>query len=513
MPERTGLAWSSPRALDDEPVDVPRYLAALRRAWPLIALIIVLMTVTVLLLSLVLSETYQTTARILMDDRAGAFEPSDVETVRRRLATVQTLLTTRDVLERAADRLPDESAKTLEDKVESSVDQDANIIDVVAADGDANGAAEIANAVARSFLTMQATAERARLARARGELQEALDRLRGSPGSAEEVQAIQERLSELSIGEASAGSELRLAQTARPPSDPESPRPVRNTIFAFFASAFIAVLAALALDQLAPRLSGPRELSRLTGMPILAALPPARIGRARRAQTEEAYQALQASALQLPAGRKVVLVTSAFASAEKSIVAARLATSLARGGSRTLVVSADLRRPRIEQIFGVPRAPGLTDIVQEVGESGPRAIGALLEQSVVEVSSESDGSPLHLLSSGNTVANAPQLLAGKAMADFFRKLERTDYRYVLVDGSPLLGVIDGQLLAQHADAVLAVCRLDRLTPAGAAELGDALRQLRALVVGLVAIGVRNAMPYSLGLSPRTLERSRSAAEA
>lgn len=507
------MAWSGLREGDDEPVDVPRYLTALKRTWPLIALIIVLMTVTVLALSLVLSKTYQATSRILMDDRASAFEPADVETVRRRLATVQALLTTRNVLGQADERLPDESVESLEEKVETSVDTDANIVDVIATDGDAEGAAAIANAVARAFLTMQEAAERERLERARAELQAALDEVRGVAGSAEEARAIRERLTELSINEAGAGAELRLAQAARPPTEPDSPRPLRNTVFAFFASAFIAVLAALAVDQLAPRLSGPRELSRLTGVPILAALPPPRRRRAGRAQTEEAYQALQASILQLPATRRIVLVTSPFASEEKSTVAVRLAESLTRAGSRTLLVSADFRRPRIEQLLNVPRAPGLTDIVHAIGERGQEVVDDLLGRTAAQASAAPGAPDLHVLPSGTPVANAVQLVAGEPMSLLFRELEHSDYRYVLLDGSPLLGLIDGPLLARHADAVLAVCRLDRMTPAAATELGDALQKLRAPALGLVAIGVRDVVSYSLGFSPGSLDDYRSAAEA
>jgi Mrp family chromosome partitioning ATPase len=514
MPERTGLAWSGPRETDEEPVDVPRYLAALKRAWPLIALLIVLMTVTVLVLSLSLSESYRATATIVLDDRAGSLEATDVETVRRRLATVQTLLTTRNVLEQGAKRLPDESVETLDDKVESSVDEDANIIHVDATDGDAAGAAAIANAVARSFLKMQATAERQRFVRSRAALQAALDRLRGSPSRRDEAQIIRARLNELTLSEAGSGTELQLAQRAQAPSTPDSPRPVRNTIFAFFASAFIAVLAALAIDQVAPRLSGPRELNRLTGVPILAALPPPRRLRARRGQTAEAYQALQASALQLPADRKVLLITSAFASEEKSKVAARLAGSLAQAGARTLVISADLRRPRLEKLLGVTRAPGLTDVLQAIGEGEGQGVDELLGETVSAVSPAPDAPHLDVLPSGSASANPAQLFSGEPMSLLFGALESSDYyRYVVVDGSPLLGVVDGPLLARYADAVIAVCRLDRITPAAAAELGDVLQQLRAPALGLVAIGARGVVPYSLGLAPWTIDASRSAAEA
>jgi Mrp family chromosome partitioning ATPase len=513
MPERTGLAWSGPRETDEEPVDVPRYLAALKRAWPLIVLLIVLMTVTVLVLSLALSKSYRATATIVLDDRAG-LESTDVETVRRRLATVQTLLTTRNVLEQGANRLPDESVETLEDKVESSVDEDANIIHVDATDGDATGAAAIANAVARSFLKIQATAERQRFVRSRAALQAALDRLRGSPSRRDEAQIIRARLNELTLSEAGAGTELQLAQRAQAPSTPDSPRPVRNTIFAFFASAFIAVLAALAIDQVAPRLSGPRELNRLTGVPILAALPTPRRLRARRRQTAEAYQALQASALQLPADRKIMLITSAFASDEKSNVAARLAGSLAQAGSRTLIISADLRRPRIEKLLGVPRAPGLTDVLRAIGEREGQGVDELLGETVSAVSPAPDAPQLDVLPSGSASANPAQLFSGDPMSLLFGALESSDYyRYVVVDGSPLLGVVDGPLLARYADAVIAVCRLDRITPAAAAELGDVLQQLHAPALGLVAIGARGVVPYSLGLAPWTIDDARSAAEA
>jgi Mrp family chromosome partitioning ATPase len=512
MPERTGLAWSG-READEEPVDVPRYLAALKRAWPLIALLIVLMTVTVLVLSLTLPKSYRATATIVLDDRAGALEATDVETMRRRLATVQALLTTRPVLEQGAKRLADESVATLEDKVESSVNQDANIIDVHATDGDPAGAAAIANAVASSFLEMQERSERERFARSRAALQAALDRLAGSPARRDEAQLIRARLNELSLSEVGVGTELQLAQSAQPPSTPDSPRPVRNTIFAFFASAFIAVLAALAIDQAAPRLSGPRELNRLTGVPILAALPPARGLRPRRGRTEEAYQALQASALQLPADRKVMLVTSAFASEEKSTVAARLAGSLAQAGSRTLLISADLRRPRIEKLLGVPRVPGLTDVVRSIGEGDGQGVDELLEETIFAVSGAPGSSYLDVLPSGSASANRAQVFSREPMSLLFGALERSDYRYVLVDGSPLLGVVDGPLLARYADAVIAVCRLDRITPAAAAELGDVLQQLRGPALGIVAIGARGAVPYSLGLTPWAIEDSPSAAGA
>jgi polysaccharide biosynthesis transport protein len=515
MRQGTGFAWSGPVEGDDQPVDVPRYLAALKRGWPLILLLIVLITVTVLVLSLSISKSYRATARVVFDDRAGAgaLEATDVETVRRRLATVQVLLTTSEVLEKVAQRLPDESAETLEGKVETSVDEDANIIDVSATDGDAAGAAAIANAVARQFLEIEAAAERARFERSREALQSALEDVPGTRARRAEAQALRAQLNDLNVSEAAGGARLRLAQSAEAPSAPDSPRPIRNTIFAFFASAFIAVLAALAVDQIAPRLAGARELSRLTGVPVLAALPTPRRLRGRRRQTEEAYQALQASALQLPPDRKVILVTSGFVSGERSKVSLRLARSLARSGARTLLVSGDLRRPRIEELLEVTGAPGLADVVRAIADGQAGEVEELLADTIDGVSPLTSAPDLDFLPSGSANGNRAQIFSREPMSLLFDALERSDYRFVVVDGPPLLGVVDGPLLARYADAVIAVCRLDQMTPAAAAELGNVLRQLDPPAVGLVAVGARTLTPYSLGLGGWTLSDSRSTAEA
>jgi Mrp family chromosome partitioning ATPase len=515
MRQRTGLAWDGPADGEDEPVDVPRYLAALKRAWPLVVLLIILMTVTVLVLSLALPETYRATARIVFDDRAGAgtLETTDVETVQRRLATVQVLLTTNDVLERVGEQLPGETAETLEDKVEASVDEEANIVDVSATDENPAGAAAIANATAREFVEMEAAAERDRYARAREALQSALERVQGLRARRAEAQALRAELNDLNLSQAAGGARLRLAQTAERPSEPHAPRPVRNTIFAFFASAFIAVLAALALDQVAPRLSGVRELSRLTHAPVLAALPSPRRLRGRRRQTETAFQALQAAVLQLPPDRKVLMVTSAFASDEKSAVSLRLARSLARSGSRTLLISADFERPRIEERLRVAGAPGLADVVHGIAAGDGVEVEELVAEKIAAISPAEGVPELDVLPSGNEDGNRPRVFSREPMSILFQALERSDYRYVVVDGPPLLGVVDGPVLARYADAMVVVCRPDRMTPSAAAELGDALAQVGSPAVGLVAVGGRTVTPYSVGLGRWALGETRSPAEA
>ena len=71
------------------------------------------------------------------------------------------------MLDRAAARVPGvSSGDDLEDKVSSSVEPEANIVNVSASDGDPDEAAKIANAVTAAFLSERATLERRRIARA-----------------------------------------------------------------------------------------------------------------------------------------------------------------------------------------------------------------------------------------------------------------------------------------------------------------------------------------------------------
>ena len=491
-----GAAPYGPSGLPaDEPIEVGRYLGALRRSWLLILLIVVPLTLAVVLVSTSLEPTYRATAKIVVESAADPLQTRDVESVERRLATIQVLLTARENFRRAARRVKGERAATLADKVEASVDPRANIINVVATDDRAAGAARIANAVATSFLATERRAERRRLNRARATLLRALSDLEGVRGlqAQEERAAIRERLTDLDFSAASAGTELGLAEAARPPARPFSPRPLRNGIFAFFASAFIAVLVVLARAQLKPRVTGSRELGRLLGLPVLAEIPYVRrrLGRGQtlRAVEYEAYQTLQAALRkQLPAtGQRTILVTSALHHEGKTEVTAALGLVLSQSGHRTWLVSADMRWPRLHELFDVSQSPGLAEVLTAARRDGSSAAAQL---SAVRTGSREAAGSLHVLASGRTPADPAQLLASDTLDTFFDEVKESEYDYVLLDGPPLLGLVDSQVLAQRVDGVLIVCRRDRMTPENAIALRELLARLDVRALGIVMVGAR-----------------------
>jgi capsular exopolysaccharide synthesis family protein len=491
--------YTAPDLPPDEPVEVGRYLDAFRRSKWLIALIVISLTAAVLVISLLLPKTYRATSKLVLEQSTQS-SSSDAQSTQRDLATVRVLLTTRERLRPAVKRLEGETVDSLGDKVEASVDQDANVISIVATDDTARGAAAIANVVADTFLDRERRVERQKLDQARALLTKELADLEASvtplnqADLAGEIASVRQRLTDLNVSAATGGSSLELAEAAQAPSSPSSPRPLRNALFAFFASLFIAALVVLARAQLRPRVSGSRELSRLLDLPVMVEVPfvRRRFGHSPNTLSSveyEAYQTLQASLrMQLPPdGQRTVLVTSALHGEGKTEVTAALGLVLAQAGQRTWLVSADMRWPRLHELFDVAQTPGLAEVLAG-GRQGEGAVAVGTRKK----GSRENGGRLHVLASGQRPPDPAQLLAGGALDGFFDEIRESEYDYVLLDGPPLLGLVDSQVLAQRVDGVIVVCRPDRLTSENAIDMRELLQRLRAPALGLVIIGGRSS---------------------
>lgn len=505
----------------EERVEVRRYLGALRRSRVLIIAIVVLATGAVVAASLALPKTYLAQTSIVLDVQ-DALGQTDPESTRRQLATVQTLLTSPRVLDFSAGALRGTDSDTLESQVSSQADPEANIITVSATDDTPKGAARIANTVSQTFLTERTRLERERLAASRLQLEEEISSLddAGSPSSQVQISALRDRISQLSVSEGSAGSDLQLVSQAEVPSAANSPRPVRNGLLALFGSLFLAVLLALSRDQLSPRISGPRELGRALDLRVLTGVPYVRGVRRRRAAVmsgveAEAYETLRAAvelALRDDDNPRLMLITGGVHGEGKTTACWRLANALTRSGQRVLVVSADLRVPRLHELAEVPIGLGLSDILAMIDWEGGDPDREILDRAITELISGGPGKRkrgrLDIITSGTKAKDPGRLLTAGAMAAFLQYIRRLDYDYdyVLVDAPPLLGIVDAQVLARHVDHVILVNRLDRLTVDNVADLRQTLDRMELAPLGVVVIGARaEVSPYYMSRRPAIVQ--------
>ncbi len=497
-PKNNGTPTTPPGAgFDEIGVDTRRYLAALRRGRYLIVAIAATVTVLVVVISLATEKKYAANATIVVSvpvvDPTG--EPPDIE---RLLPTFAETIVKTPTLDEAANRVDLRNADALVDKVDASADPTKNLLEVFARDPTPRFAAEIADAVAESFVDGQEEL-------ARAEADEVIARLRETAAALDpaspEAQTIADQILALKTSPGVISLQVIGADV---PESPASPKPLRNGILAFFFALLIAVLIALARDQLRPLVADPRELSRLSRMQVLAGIPLVS-GRGRRRHHEaaiehEAYQSLGAAVqIALPAsGQHVIMVTSALHGEGKTTATARLGRVLAEAGHNTLLISGDLRWPALHEAFGLPIEPGLSDVLELVKRAGLSRHILPASVSSVPMARDSSGRTrsLDVLTSGRKVRDPATLLSDEALGAFLDHVRSFPYSYVLIDGPPMLGIADGQAIAQRVDRVVMVSRLDRLTVENVADMRDLLDRLEAAPLGHVVIGARvEVTPY------------------
>src|SRR6185436_19857163 len=127
-------------------------------------------------------------------------------------------------------------------------------------------------------------------------------------------------------------------------------------------------------------------------------------------------------------GLRTLVVTSAGPGEGKSIVAANLALALAQAGQRVLLIDADMRRPRVHEIFETPQEPGLSNIL-----TGNAKVAEAIRKS-----------PLHgmwVLSSGHIPPNPAELLASRRYLDFIASLDQ-QFDWPIIDAPPVRAAAD-----------------------------------------------------------------------
>jgi capsular exopolysaccharide synthesis family protein len=167
---------------------------------------------------------------------------------------------------------------------------------------------------------------------------------------------------------------------------------------------------------------------------------------------------------------KTLQITSPFPQEGKSTIALNLATALAQGGKRTvLLIEADLHRPSLTEQLGIEKRAGLADCLE--GRLCPEAGLRRLE-------------PLgwYFLSAGEPHANPTELLQTESFAGVLHRLSPY-FDWILIDSPPVIPLTDALSLARQANATLLVAREGR-TPREAVERAIAILG-RQRVLGIV----------------------------
>jgi capsular exopolysaccharide synthesis family protein len=172
---------------------------------------------------------------------------------------------------------------------------------------------------------------------------------------------------------------------------------------------------------------------------------------------------------------RVVALTSANASDGKTTVTCNLAIAMAEVRGNVLIVDADLRRPRMHDLFEVPNERGLSDLLKEPNLPDELIAASIQATRVPGVSVLTCGAPAH--SSAN-------LLHSASLGELLAKLKQK-YDMVLIDTPPMLQIADARLIGRMVDAVVLVARAGRTTRDAILAANQRLSEDRIRVLGTV----------------------------
>jgi capsular exopolysaccharide synthesis family protein len=275
----------------------------------------------------------------------------------------------------------------------------------------------------------------------------------------------------------------QVVATADLPTGPSSPNMAANVALGFLVGLFAGLVGAFVRDRLDKKIRSREDVERLVRAPLIGLIPsvrlPPRYGgglftlAASSTSAAEAFRALRTSLLAMGEqhGVRVILVTSATAAEGKSTLAANLSVVLAQADRRVLLISADMRRPRLQDLFELSNRVGLASVLDR---RLPR--GEATQQTMVK--------GLEVMLSGPLPARPAELAQSDEMRELLEQT-RNDYDFVVLDGTPILPVADALSMSPFVDAVLFVVNARTAKQGAVAQARIGLDHVGAFVLGAV----------------------------
>lgn len=245
---------------------------------------------------------------------------------------------------------------------------------------------------------------------------------------------------------------------------------------------------AFCLEYMDTSVKSLEDVERFLNVPVLAVIPKG-VGVLHKqsgvSPDAEAYRILRTNIefnRENPEDNSITVVSGG-AGEGKSTTLVNLAYICAQGGYTTLMIDADLRRPRLHTFF---------DISNTVGLSNYLTTDLLLEDVILQTPVDN----LYFMPSGVLPADAAGVLNSRRMSELIQDVKQR-FDLVLVDSPPILGVSDASVLASEVDLTMIVVQHRKLPRNMLIRVKQAVENVGGNVVGVVLnnVDVRSDSKY------------------
>jgi capsular exopolysaccharide synthesis family protein len=282
-------------------------------------------------------------------------------------------------------------------------------------------------------------------------------------------------------------------EAATLPVKPVRPRVFLNTALAGVIGLFVAVVWIFIKEYVDDTLKTPEDIEKLLGLPVLGSIAKLNfengaeilyVRKHPRSIISEAFRTLRTN-LEFIHPLKTVLVTSPGPEEGKSTIAANLAEIISQVNKQVILLDADMRKPKVHQILGIPNRIGLSDVFRThhwENQDVLRPVG--------------DSKYLRVITSGNIPPNPADLLGSELMLKFLEELKKLS-DIVVIDSPPSL-VSDSQILSTRVDGVIVVIKPGFTRINAAKTTVEQMKRSGAKLIGVVINGIPKEYSYYYG---------------
>lgn len=269
---------------------------------------------------------------------------------------------------------------------------------------------------------------------------------------------------QLRIAKAGEIGNVRIVDTAVEPIEPIKPKKLQILILAIFLGGFLGTLLALLRNMMRSGIKDAAQIENELDLPVYATVPRSVIQESRikllkkkknipilavKDSSDIAIESLRSMRTAIHfalmnANNNVIAISGPAPEIGKSFITTNLATILAQGGKRVLVIDGDMRRGYLHKYLNAEVQPGLAELLNH-------------QNSYADVVQNSTIENLFFVTRGKSPVNPSELLSTDQFKAFLDQASAS-FDHILIDTPPVLAVTDGIIIAQYAGVNLLVAR-------------------------------------------------------
>ena len=260
---------------------------------------------------------------------------------------------------------------------------------------------------------------------------------------------------------------INTIDTAKVYRAPVAPNIKKNTVLGMAAAFMLIVMIIFIIDFFDNTIKDPDALGKQYKKAIIGEIQQFDSEKKRKNQDEdehikltdkdvpfnivESYKSIRTNVTfsLATAERKILEVSSPNPGEGKSTTAANIAIAQAQGGTKVLLIDADMRKSVLHKIFDLKNKNGLSSAISKM-----QKLDDCIRKNVME--------NLDVMTSGPLPPNPSELLASAQMAEILEELS-AKYGIIVIDTPPVNVVTDAMELAKNVSGIVMVVRYGKTT--------------------------------------------------